>query len=236
MTSLIYQTNGGGSLTLQATNTASNPILTLPALTGNVITSADTGTITNSMLAITALNGVSIGATTQSTGAFTTLNATGAITAYTTTNNQAYVTSGAGTITIASGTSGTINNMSIGATTPSTGAFTTLTTTADATFGGTGEITLPNGTTAQRSGTPTSGMIRFNTSTNQFEGYNGTAWGTIGGGATGGGSDQVFVQNGQTVTTSYTIPTGKNAESVGPITVNSGAVVTVSSGSRWVVL
>jgi hypothetical protein len=57
-----------------------------------------------------------------------------------------------------------------------------------------------------------------------------------GGGATGGGTDAIFVQNGQTVTTSYTIPTGQNASSVGPITVNSGAAVTVNSGSRWVVL
>jgi hypothetical protein len=58
----------------------------------------------------------------------------------------------------------------------------------------------------------------------------------ISGGATGGGTDQVFVLNGVTVTTSYSFPTGKNAESVGPITVNSGATVTIPSGSRWVVL
>lgn len=61
-------------------------------------------------------------------------------------------------------------------------------------------------------------------------------WGAVGGGATGGGADQIFVENGQTVTTSYTIPTGKNASSVGPITIDSGESVTVPSGSRWVVL
>lgn len=61
-------------------------------------------------------------------------------------------------------------------------------------------------------------------------------WGAVGGGATGGGADQIFVENGQTVTTSYTIPTGKNASTVGPITINSGITVTVPSGSRWVVL
>ena len=158
MTSLIYQTNGGGTLTLQATNTASNPVLTLPALTGNVITSADTATVTSTMLA------------------------------------------------------------------------------TELVFPGTGEITLPNGTTAQRSGSPTSGMIRFNTTYSQFEGYTGSAWSQVGGGATGGGSDQVFVQNGQSVTTNYTIPTGKNASSVGPISVNSGITVTIPSGSRWLVL
>jgi hypothetical protein len=58
----------------------------------------------------------------------------------------------------------------------------------------------------------------------------------ISGGATGGGGDQVFVQNQTIVTTSYTLTTGFNAESVGPITINSGAAVTVPSGQRWVVL
>ena len=59
---------------------------------------------------------------------------------------------------------------------------------------------------------------------------------SISGGATGCGSDQVFIQNGQTVTTSYTITTNFNALSTGPITINTGAVVTVPTGSRWVVL
>jgi hypothetical protein len=61
-------------------------------------------------------------------------------------------------------------------------------------------------------------------------------WAQIGGGATGGGDDQVFVENDQIVTTSYTIPTGKNAMTTGPVTLNSGVSVTVPSGSRWVVL
>lgn len=57
-----------------------------------------------------------------------------------------------------------------------------------------------------------------------------------GGGATGGGSDTVFHENSTTVTTSYTLTTNKNAMSVGPITINSGATVTVPSGARWVLL
>ena len=57
-----------------------------------------------------------------------------------------------------------------------------------------------------------------------------------GGGATGAGGDEVFVENSRVVTTNYTIPVGKSAESVGPITINSGITVTVSSGERWVVL
>lgn len=42
--------------------------------------------------------------------------------------------------------------------------------------------------------------------------------------------------NNTTVSASYTVPSGSNAMSVGPITVASGITVTVSSGQRWVVL
>ena len=103
-------------------------------------------------------------------------------------------------------------------------------------FGGTGQINLPAGTTGQRSATPYSGMIRFNTTYSQFEGYSGSGWSQVGGGATGAGGDQVFQENGVTVTTSYTLTTSKNAMSVGPITVNSGITVTIPSGQRWVIL
>ena len=101
---------------------------------------------------------------------------------------------------------------------------------------GTGQLKLPVGTTAQRSGSAASGMIRFNSTLSKYEGYDGSAWGQLGGGATGGGSDEVFVENDQTVTSDYTIGTNKNAISTGPITINSGVTVTVPSGSNWVVL
>ena len=58
----------------------------------------------------------------------------------------------------------------------------------------------------------------------------------VGGGATGAGTDDIFYENGQTVTSNYTITSGKNAMSTGPITINSGVSVTVPSGSRWVVI
>ena len=110
-----------------------------------------------------------------------------------------------------------------------------LTATGQVTFSSTGAAVLNKGTTAQRP-TPVSGMLRFNTTDNKFEGYNGSAWGSIGGGATGGGSDDIFYENGQTVTTSYSITSGKNAMSAGPVTIASGVTVTVPSGSTWVVI
>lgn len=100
----------------------------------------------------------------------------------------------------------------------------------------TGSSVVAAGTTAQRDGSPSAGMLRFNSTATSFEGYDGSAWGSIGGGASGGGSDSVFYENDQNVTTSYTIPATKNAMSTGPITVNSGATVTVSDGARYVVI
>lgn len=57
-----------------------------------------------------------------------------------------------------------------------------------------------------------------------------------GAGAKGGGSDNIFWQNDQTVTTSYSIPVGQNAGTFSPVTIDSGATVTVPSGSTWTVV
>ena len=155
-----------------------------------------------------------------------------------------------------------------------------LTATADSTFSSTGALTISKGNTSQRPGSPTSGMLRFNTQTGEFEGYNGTAWASVGGAAivndtstssnvfplfanaTSGTAATVYTSNAkllykpstgelqasvpvasngifvnsQTVSVSYTIAAGNSAMSAGPVTVASGQTVTVSSGSRWVVL
>ena len=102
--------------------------------------------------------------------------------------------------------------------------------------GATGSAIIPAGTEAQRNGSPAAGNFRFNTDVAKFEGYNGTIWGSVGGGATGGGSDAVFIENDQVVTSNYTIPATKNAMSTGPVTINSGVTVTISSGARYVVI
>jgi hypothetical protein len=62
------------------------------------------------------------------------------------------------------------------------------------------------------------------------------AWSAIGGGASGGGNNQVFVLNDQTVTADYTIPSTKNAMSAGPITIDAGISVTISTGANWVIV
>ena len=100
----------------------------------------------------------------------------------------------------------------------------------------TGSAEIPNGTQAQRDASPSAGFFRFNTDVSKFEGYSGTAWGSVGGGATGGGADAVFFENDVTVTANYTIGTSKNAMTAGPITINGGVVVTIPSGSVWTIV
>ena len=189
-------------------------------------------------------------------------------------------TPASGTVTNLTGTASININGTVGATTPTTASVTTLTASADSSFTSTGAVIVSKGTTGQRPGSPVSGMFRFNTTTAEFEGYNGTAFASVGGAAlsndtttasslfplfasaTTGTASSVFTSNAkllykpstgefqasvpvasngifvnnQTVAASYTIAVGFSAMSSGPITVASGQAVTVSSGSRWVVV
>jgi hypothetical protein len=122
-------------------------------------------------------------------------------------------------------------------------------------------------------------MLRFNSTTTEFEGYNGTAWASVGGAAlsndtstatnvfplfanaTTGTAATLFTSNAKllykpstgefqasalvatnglfvnatSIAASYTIATGYNAQSVGPVTIASGQSVTITSGQRWLV-
>jgi hypothetical protein len=136
-------------------------------------------------------------------------------------------------------TIGTLASTNLGLATLASPSFTgTASFAGNINMTGTGAIDVASGTAAQRPGTPSAGMIRFNTDDTTFEGYDGSAWGAIGGGggASGGGSDAVFYENGQTVTSDYTITSSTNAMSAGPITINSGITVTIPSGSTWTIV
>jgi hypothetical protein len=143
---------------------------------------------------------------------------------------------------------------------------------------GTDAMLIPKGTTGNRP-TGVSGYLRFNTTTSEFEGYNGTAWASVGGAAlsndtsttsniyplsaaaTSGTASTLYTSNAKflykpstgelqasemvatnglfvnatTVAASYTIASGYNAQSVGPVTIASGQSVTITSGQRWLV-
>ena len=178
------------------------------------------------------------------------------------------------------GFTGTLDGI-LGSGTPAAATVTVLTASADSSFNSTGALQISKGSTAQRP-TAVLGMLRYNSTTSEFEGYSGSsaAWKSVGGSAisndtstssnlyplsaaaTSGTAAQVYtsdakylykpsdgslqaptmistnglVVNSATVATSYTIPSGSNAMSVGTMTVASGATVTVSSGSKWVVI
>ncbi len=74
--------------------------------------------------------------------------------------------------------------------------------------------------------------------TDKVLGYtsNGMEWVESAAGATGGGTDKIFWENGQTVTTNYTITNGYNAMSAGPITINNGIAVTIGTGENWTIV
>ena len=147
-------------------------------------------------------------------------------------------TPASGVVTNLTGTASININGTVGAGTPATVAATTVSATSVTASGfvGTGAtdaIKLPVGTTAQQP-TPATGMLRFNTTDTSFEGYDGAEWGAIGGG--GGDGALGFSNNVSTVVADYTLATGNNASSVGPMTVATGVTVTLSTGSRWVIL
>ena len=98
-------------------------------------------------------------------------------------------------------------------------------------------LRIPVGTTAQRSGSPATGDLRFNSTLGSAEIYNGSAFAAVGGGSgtTGGGSDELFLETDQTMTTNYTLTSNKNAMTISPV-INSGVTLTVPSGAILVIL
>jgi len=173
-----------------------------------------------------AIAGTTLTITVATSGALyigSLLTGTG-VTAGTTISAFVTGTGGVGTYTVS--TSQTVSSTAITGTVNDA----TLAVTA------TDAILVPVGTTTQRPSTGVEGYIRYNSTLDRFEGYANGAWGQLGAGATGGGADNVFVENSLTVTTDYTITAGKSASSVGDLTINSGITVTVPSGSRWVIL
>lgn len=255
----LYYKDNGGTVRLLASNGTSAPVTTFSAgTTGFTPSSATSGAVTLAGTLGTANGGTNL----------TTFTNTGVFFASSTS-----VMAQSANFTW-SGTA-----LSVTGTVAVTGA---LTATLDSTFSSTGALLISKGTTGQQPGSPVTGMLRYNTTTNQFEGYSGSsaAWNPVGGAslsndtstasnlyplfanATSGSATTLYtgnakllykpstgelqasvpvalngiVVNSQTVATSYTIAAGYSAMSSGPVTVASGQAVTVSSGSRWVIL
>ena len=206
---------------------SSSGLLTATAFAGDL-----TGNVTGNV------SGSSGSTTGNAATATTSTNVTVADESSDTTCFPLFVTAATGDLAPKSGSNLTFNSDTgvLGATTFS-GSGSSLTGVVIETAS-TGSAEIPVGTTAQRDGSPATGMFRFNTTTSGFEGYDGSDWGAIGGGggATGAGGDEVFQENERVVTTNYTLSTNKSAMCVGPLTINSGVTVTIPSGERLVIL
>jgi len=129
-----------------------------------------------------------------------------------------------------------------------------LTATLDSTFSSTGALTISKGTTGEQPGSPVTGMMRYNSTTNQFEGYSGSspAWKSIGGsalsndtstasslypvfaGATSGTAENLYTSNAKLLYKPSTgefqasVPVASNGIVVNSLTVT--ASYTIASG------
>ena len=187
--------NGGtiDATTIGGATPAEGTFTTVAATTGN-ITTVNATTVDTTNIEVTNLkakDGTAAGSIADSTGV---------------------VTLASSVLTTTDINGGTIDNTTIGGTTPAVGTFTTANattvdttnievtnvkakdgtagmviadSTGDVSFSSTGALTVSKGTTGQQPGSPTTGMMRYNSTTNQFEGYSGAspAWKSIGGSA-----------------------------------------------------
>ena len=118
-----------GTATAQSTFTANSTVSLDPLNYSVSIQPTGTGTVTINPTTTGSINNMNIGATTAGTGKFTDLTITGSINS-SGGSGITFSPTGTGTVTINPNTLGAIDNMAIGATTPSTGKFTQITDTA----------------------------------------------------------------------------------------------------------
>ena len=109
--------------------TATGAISFSPANANVTLSPTGTGSVTINPATTGSINNTNIGSTTPATGAFTTLSANGIVNFNSNNANITISPTGSGVLTIGSGTPGNIDNVSVGATTASTGRFTTVSMT-----------------------------------------------------------------------------------------------------------
>ena len=185
------------SITLGATLAFSSSVLQTAALTGDVTASANSFVTT-----VANINGATLGTTTATNAYILVANGT-SWNSHSMSGDATLANNGAITVTATNGvaftSAATTNIGTSGATIPLLNGVNTWSgaTTFSSTVGGTSAVwsstdtalyfvatgtganTLPSGSTGQRPGSAATGMIRFNTSTTTFEGYNGTGWGSL---------------------------------------------------------
>jgi hypothetical protein len=239
-TNVVEAIDQMGALTLTG-NLAVNGNTTLGNATGDTITL--TGTIASNVLFTDNTYDIGASGATRPRSMFLGTNLT-----------VGSLTSGRVTFAGASGLLSDSANLTWNGTTLGiTGA---LTASADSSFTSTGALLISKGTTLQQPGSPATGMMRYNTTTNQFEGYSGSspAWKSIGGsalsndtstasnlfpvfaGATTGTAENLFTSNAKllykpsTGELSASVPRADNGIFVNKATVSTS--YTIASGDN----
>jgi hypothetical protein len=220
-----YSTTGSGTVVALATS----PTITTPTTSGN-ITATGTGALfladfTNATVASRFAFQTSTANST--TGIYAFPSGTGTAASWQATNNSnpanaskiLIATNGTTDVQLVSGINGSGTYLPLSFYTNGTGQFVINTSgalgigpTATASYGSSGQVLTSGGSSAQPS------------------------WTTVSSGATGGGTDAIFFNNGQTVNTSYSIPASTNAGTFGPVTIGASATVTIPSSSTWTVI
>lgn len=97
---------------------------------------------------------------------------------------------------------------------------------------------MPSGTTAQRPTLlSTDKAIRFNTDLQGWESWNGSSWGSLGGGQMlGSAANKAISYNAQVIAENIVVPVGVNAYSIGDVTIENGYTVTIENGSVYKIL
>jgi hypothetical protein len=122
--------------------------------------------------------------------------------------------------TLQNGGSNVVVDSDIGSTVQAYDADTTKYDDVNPSFTDTGALKIPVGTEAQRPGTPAAGQLRFNDDSDEFEGYNGTAWASVGG---------ISGYRSKTITANTTLNSNTEYETGSGLVVNSSATLVVPS-------
>jgi trimeric autotransporter adhesin len=235
---------GSGVTSLNASNLASGTVpdarfpATLPAVSGVNLTNLNasniaSGTIANARTTATSANGASTivardanGSFSANVGTFITLSgAGGAITALNASNINA------GTIPNANTTASSSNGASTIVARDASGNFTANTITAT-TFSGSGASLTSLNASNLSSGTVATARLASGTANSSTYLRGDQTWATV---ASSNKTSFGLFENAIIISANYTIDSGNNAISAGPVTVNSGVTVTVPAGSTWTI-
>jgi hypothetical protein len=244
-------TIGAGLSSTQLTYNGSQAVtISLP-----VISAVVPGAYTNTNITVDIygrITSIASGATGGASSSFTSVIRTSNTTASLSVSSGALVVAGGAGISGSLHVGATINGTTIAASVAhtgpigtdalvSTGKFSTITALADSSFTSTGYLRIPAGNTAQRPNTgQVNGMIRFNTETKQYEGYNTnssilTKWTSLGTGGTGGTTYDQSLNTTDTVTFVKVTATTFEATATGIPTITSSTNINLTAANAVIV-